>query len=700
MQRLPKICPNLREIHLLHLYWHHIPKQYRKSIQQAFDEPNFTFPLLKKLHCIGFMNCNTFLERHPGIEMLECGHSSKSGFTGVLPNLRLFSGFVTDFLALFSKNPPLVEYLKVHFVSSDRFGAKERMRFINGLINTRTLRRLVFNDDRANGISLGLFTTIIKACPNLTHFTSKLGMEVSAKPKSVYSTILQNLADLEHLDLNFRRAYLGDSIREGVRARSGKSSASCGLNVRTRLKREIAAGLILGEGWRPSPFQFRSDVRAKFQARTPLPSPPSLRSGGPPSRGVVGGHSKASFCTGKMRGLEAVTDAKPDPYIVPAGFNLLSDSFSPSRRSTLSEPAPSLESYFCLSDADGGRLLTLNREISTRKDDSTHRILAVANALASLCVSKRRGQVFAIGIRVNAEFLGVYITENNGVPNSTIQYLKTVLSTLKAISKSSTILSATTSSPQQTLKIEDTVTQPEQDALALIVLKHTFPKFHANLAKRDKAWDSRVDDIRKKQLKDKPELAVQFEMILRVIDMVYKWVSAYVRKKTDVTLLHLYNCLSILDEMVRRSTDYRPCDISDVIELEDVGDDDTEEAVGDDNTLQVDDGIVTLQEENGNDGLVPGFSMKRFVYRIISVVIHIRRLIRIAISPTYERFFDRKCTIYTCLPVIQKIHLDPQGLLNRALHRIRSLRYTAVKYGDRSVPSQIFGHGTVPYLVR
>ena len=33
----------------------------------------------------------------------------------------------------------------------------------------------------------------------------------------------------------------------------------------------------------------------KYQACTPLPSPPSLRSGGPPNRGVVGRHSKASF---------------------------------------------------------------------------------------------------------------------------------------------------------------------------------------------------------------------------------------------------------------------------------------------------------------------------------------------------------------------------------------------------------------------
>ena len=34
---------------------------------------------------------------------------------------------------------------------------------------------------------------------------------------------------------------------------------------------------------------------AQISGPPPLPSPPSLRSGGPPGQEVVGGHSKASF---------------------------------------------------------------------------------------------------------------------------------------------------------------------------------------------------------------------------------------------------------------------------------------------------------------------------------------------------------------------------------------------------------------------
>ncbi|KAE9388625.1 hypothetical protein BT96DRAFT_429203 [Gymnopus androsaceus JB14] len=185
MGSIPKVCPNLREIQLLHLN-DVISEQSRESIQQVFDDPNFTFPLLQKLHCARFMSCNTFLERHLGIENLKCNNSSKSGFIGALPNLRLFHGSVTDYLALCSKYPPPVEYLELDFISTvPRLGAQEEMRLINGLAKTRTLRRFVLNEYRITGISLVLLNAITNACPNLTHFTSRLGKEVSAEPASL-----------------------------------------------------------------------------------------------------------------------------------------------------------------------------------------------------------------------------------------------------------------------------------------------------------------------------------------------------------------------------------------------------------------------------------------------------------------------------------------------------------------------------------
>lgn len=55
--------------------------------------------------------------------------------------------------------------------------------------------------------------------------------------------------------------------------------------------------------------------------------------------------------------------------------------------------------------------------------------------------------------------------------------------------------------------------------------------------------------------------------------------------------------------------------------------------------------------------------MTRYIYRIIAIIIHTRRLLRIAVSPAYNKFFDKEFNIHPCPKMLQKIYVDPQKLL-------------------------------------
>ncbi|KAE9411438.1 hypothetical protein BT96DRAFT_12444 [Gymnopus androsaceus JB14] len=219
--------------------------------------------------------------------------------------------------------------------------------------------------------------------------------------------------------------------------------------------------------------------------------------------------------------------------------------------------------------------------------------------------------------------------------------------------------------------MEDAVNRNSRDALGTIVLKHTFKKFNANLTKRDKTWDKRVRAIRS-QLAENPVFLGLFEMIIRSVNVTYNLASVYAnRGEADNEmglLIPLWMCLESLDEMVRRSKDKdkiiamldlvdygRDGNISDVIEFEEDDDSDYEEDEedGDDDTLRAGD-TNTLQE---------GFSMTRYIYRIIAIIIHTRRLLRIAVSPAYNKFIDKEFNIHPCPKMLQKIYVDPQKLL-------------------------------------
>ncbi|KAE9409324.1 hypothetical protein BT96DRAFT_588784 [Gymnopus androsaceus JB14] len=188
MEMVPKACPNLRELHLRLLNDIIGQQSFRERIQQVLDDPSFTFPLLQKFFCIYFMNCNTFLVRHPGIKKLECLASSESGFLGLLPNLRYFSGYVSDYLALCTKCRAPVESLEVDL---SRYNAEEEeISFISGLINAKMLRKLVLPDCWPTAITLAFLGSMTNACPKLTHFACTLWEE-----ESIVSLLLSALSD-------------------------------------------------------------------------------------------------------------------------------------------------------------------------------------------------------------------------------------------------------------------------------------------------------------------------------------------------------------------------------------------------------------------------------------------------------------------------------------------------------------------------
>ncbi|KAG5640202.1 hypothetical protein DXG03_000594 [Asterophora parasitica] len=126
---------------------------------------------------------------------------------------------------------------------------------------------------------------------------------------------------------------------------------------------------------------------------------------------------------------------------------------------------------------------------------------------------------------------------------------------------------------------------------------------------------------------------------------------------SDTTLERLYDFISSFETYIRRgesagelasiledidwTATYRWSADSDLV------DDELDLDVDDDNVLQA------------------GFSMARFVYRIISLRIHIRRLLRLAASPAFTSIFARDLSIQCCPSTEISVHVDPAGLLRQ-----------------------------------
>ncbi|KAG5640968.1 hypothetical protein DXG03_006480 [Asterophora parasitica] len=305
----------------------------------------------------------------------------------------------------------------------------------------------------------------------------------------------------------------------------------------------------------------------------------------------------------------------------------------------------SLESYFYISCTQNGRprLITLPPETSKEKDDKLKRILDVASSLAFICVRKPKDEVYAVAIDLSKDSAVIYLAENYGVPDTTLEYLTSVLAQLTTISRS------------QPAGL-DTVPETDEQTLGTMVLKHTFPKFFSSLTKRDGTWDVRVEAIQR-LLAESPDRLKHFKRIERILFLIYREASSYHTDSSDTTLERLYDFISRFEAYIRRgesadelaslledidrTATYRWSTDSDLVDAE------LDRDVDDNNVLQA------------------GFSMARFVYRIISLKIHIRRLLRLAACPAFTSIFAKDLSIQCCPSTEISVRVDPAGLLRQ-----------------------------------
>lgn len=230
VEKIPQTCPKLRDFQLNFLN----PNLSFESLQRVLDDPSFTFPLLQECHCDDFWKCNAFefFLRHPGIEKLSCNGITVGGVrytpAGFLPKIRYFRCNASDYIALCTECPPPIECLDLR-ISPD-LDTEEKTRFVSGLMHTRTLRQLVLDGFPPDEDILVLLNSIIKACSGLTHLTCRLDEQkpsmisvstfyatpmffIYIRPQDLYSTILHDLPNLEHLLLRSKCSLLPAGTR-------------------------------------------------------------------------------------------------------------------------------------------------------------------------------------------------------------------------------------------------------------------------------------------------------------------------------------------------------------------------------------------------------------------------------------------------------------------------------------------------------
>ncbi|KAF9063804.1 hypothetical protein BDP27DRAFT_1367676 [Rhodocollybia butyracea] len=266
--------------------------------------------------------------------------------------------------------------------------------------------------------------------------------------------------------------------------------------------------------------------------------------------------------------------------------------------------APLLESYCHLSEDHGGTI-ALPRDTPVVRDFDKP-ILEVANALATLCVHDPQSDVYAVALRLTGDSLKIYVAENNGVPEKTKNHLE------KLLSKLSQIATASQSALENTPPLEDATTESQKNDFGAIVLKHSFPKFLHSLTKRGTPWTKRVARI-KEDLGD-----------------------GTIRRKCS-----------------RRSSSATPL-ITEMLKMIDPGDEDALTRLAE---LEDDTDI------NADGTLRRGFSMTRFIYRLLAIEIHTRRLLRLAVSPSFVKIFTNPVEIECCPLRERSITIYPHNSL-------------------------------------
>ncbi|KIK58628.1 hypothetical protein GYMLUDRAFT_74882 [Collybiopsis luxurians FD-317 M1] len=217
-----KTCPNLKRlaIGIPRMDPKNLPSHSPEHVQRALDNPEFTFSALRLFAFSDFglnpgkraLDCTSFFRRHPTIEWLEfnssesINHPSHGGGSApdILPNLKIFHGYLEDYISLCTESRPINE-ISLSLLDLD----EEEPLFEGALKENKTLRRLFMHDHRLPytvgrdmpGYSVEVLRKITDSSPGLTHFDCWADCEASRAEhlRSLYRMLATNLPNLTHL---------------------------------------------------------------------------------------------------------------------------------------------------------------------------------------------------------------------------------------------------------------------------------------------------------------------------------------------------------------------------------------------------------------------------------------------------------------------------------------------------------------------
>jgi len=169
-------------------------------------------------------------------------------------------------------------------------------------------------------------------------------------------------------------------------------------------------------------------------------------------------------------------------------------------------------------------------------------------------------------------------------------------------------------------------------------------------------WETRVEAIRS-QLAGSPDKLKSFACIERGLSAIYNAATQYDANTDHTALERLYGSLSVVERFIRRGTSSDELFV--LLQELDGTTVHPWSAMFDfvDNDLELD-----VDVDVNTNALRTGFSMTRFIYRIIAVNIHIRRLLRLAVSRPYKSLFAKEPSIHCCPRTEISVYVDPAAL--------------------------------------
>ncbi|KAF8911387.1 hypothetical protein CPB85DRAFT_1303894 [Mucidula mucida] len=287
-----------------------------------------------------------------------------------------------------------------------------------------------------------------------------------------------------------------------------------------------------------------------------------------------------------------------------------------------------LSSLFFL--RDGSEPITLPpcgrpNDSTPRNKSSTRRLLWVATSIAAICVREPTSEVFACSLSISRNSLEIYLAENHTVDPITIAYLDRLLTGLVDISEQ-----------------HESFSEHVMGTLA-VVLEFTLPKFLHSISRRDEDWDARMAEIEKMALSDE-ERAAFLELQERIS---YVYVTAGIELISGLGYLRalVFEApdKAVIAEALKKidfhsSVGRRSCDAEDL---------DPERIM-----------IASIKTRLTD----LDFSLTRYVARMLSVMVHVMRLVALAVSPTYKHLFTRtRPPIIHYLAPVQKSMLIDTG---------------------------------------